>query len=202
MTVTVLLKILFDFDDVLNDLSKKWVAELNRRYHQSVSWNDLKEFDLTKAFTQLSNYQIFLPYLEGTLYLDINPVKEAQQLVEDLSVEHELYVATLNLLGLDAVDLYEYLWNDESTHCVDYLLQFLAEYYPQINHRNLMIVGRKEMLRGDVLIDDNPSYLQHFDGLRILLDKPYNKSFDDAANGVYRAFTYKDVKRIIEEACN
>lgn len=195
------LKILFDFDDVLNDLSKKWIAELNRRYHQSVSWEELTDFDLTKAFPKLSAYQIFLPYLEGTVYLDINPVREAQQLVEELSAEHELYVATLNLLGLNAVDLYEYLWNGETTHCVDYLLQFLAEYYPQISHKNLLLVGKKEMLRGDVLIDDNPDYLMRFDGLRILLDKPYNKSFDESAHGIRRAMTYKDIKRIVEEAC-
>lgn len=195
------MKILFDFDDVLNDLSKKWIAELNRRHHLNVRWEDLREYELKRAFPQLSEYQIFLPYLEGTIYLDINPVPEAQKLVEELSLEHELYVATLNLLGVDPVNLYEYLWNGESTHCVDYLLQFLAEYYPQISHRNLLIAGTKEMLKGDVLIDDNPAHLLRFDGLRILLDKPYNKSFDDATNGVHRAFTYKDVKRLIEEAC-
>lgn len=193
------MRILFDFDDVLNDLSKRWVQELNRRYDMRVRWEDVTAYDLRKSFPGLSDYQLYEPYLDGTLYLDINPVREAQTLINDLSDEHDLLIVTSNLLGVEAVPLYEYLWNGSPTRTIDYLLQFIGQYYPQIDHQNVIVTCRKDLIDGDVLIDDNPDNLFRFRGVRILIDKPYNRDLDTVRHNIRRVYHYNDIPRVIEE---
>lgn len=189
---------MFDFDDILNDLSKCWVAEINRTFGTTVQFEDVTDYELREAFPTLSEYQLYLPYLDGRLYLDIHPVKAAQQLITTLSATDEIYVATAGIVGVPTTLLYEYMWNDEVTHCTDYLLRFLGEYYPQIRQENILIAAKKHMLAGDILIDDNPAHLIDFPGERILLDKPYNRSFPEKEHNVFRAKTYTDIAMRIE----
>lgn len=190
---------MFDFDDVLNDLSQCWVRELNRRYNKRVRWEDVISYDLRQSYPELSDYQLYAPYLDGTVYLDIHPVPEAQKLIETLTPEHDIVLVTSNLLGIEAVPLYEYLWNGEPTRSVDYLLQFLGQYYPQIDHTNVIVACRKGLIDGDVLIDDNPANLCLFHGIRILIDKPYNRDLDTARHNIRRVYHYSDIPRVIEE---
>ena len=192
------IRILFDFDDILNDLSKCWIAELNRTYGTRVNFDEVKDYELVESFPELSSYQLYAPYLDGRLYLDIHPVKEAQRLVERLATTDELYVCTAGLVGVNTMIVYEYLWNNETTKCTDNLLRFLGEYYPQFRQENVIICTQKHMIVGDVLIDDNPAHLTAFPGARILLDKPYNRDFDASANGVLRAKNYNEIAKLIE----
>ena len=196
--MVIWIKILFDFDDILNDLSKCWIAEMNRTYGTRVKFDDVKDYELTESFPDLSMYQLYAPYLEGKLYLDIHPVKEAQALVERLAATDELFVCTAGVVGVNTMTLYEYLWNNETTRCTDNFLRFLGEYYPQIRRENIIICPRKYMVNGDVLIDDNPAYFNGFAGAKILLDKPYNRDYDCAVHGVFRARNYDDIARQIE----
>ena len=192
------IRILFDFDDILNDLSRCWIAELNRTYGTRVKFEDVKDYELTESFPDLSPYQLYAPYLDGRLYLDIHPVKEAQRLIAHLATTDDLYVATAGLVGVDTMLVYEYLWNNETTKCTDNLLRFLGEHYPWIRQENIIICAQKQLIDGDILIDDNPEHLIHFPGARILLDKPYNRDFDTLAHATLRAKNYDDIAHQIE----
>lgn len=171
---------------------------MNRTHGTRVKFEDVKDYELTESFPDISMYQLYAPYFDGKLYLDIHPVKEAQALVEHLAATDELFVCTAGVVGTPTMTLYEYLWNNETTKCTDNLLRFLGEYYPQIRQENIIICTRKHMICGDVLIDDNPAHFSGFTGAKILLDKPYNREFDCAANGVFRAKNYDDITRRIE----
>ncbi len=171
---------------------------MNRTYGTRVKFEDVKDYELTESFPELSMYQLYMPYLDGRLYLDIHPVKEAQKLIEHLAATDDLFVCTAGLVGVDTMTLYEYLWNSETTQCTDNLLRFLGEHYPQIPQENVIICTQKYMIDGDVLIDDNPAHLTGFPGARILLDKPYNREFDASAHGVLRAKTYDEIAHFIE----
>ena len=193
------MKILFDFDDVLNDLSKVWVQELNRRHSTTTDWNDVKAYSLSVSFPELDEDALYKPYLDGTLYLDAHPVKEAQKLVERLGKEHELYVCTSNLLGIEQDTLMSYLYENGACSTVDYLLNFLDAYYPTIPTDHVIITADKSMIKADALIDDNPAHLVHFRGIRILLDKPYNQDIDDLRHNIHRVHTYQEIDRILQE---
>ena len=191
--------ILFDFDDVLNDLSKCFIQELNRRYGKQVQWENVSEFEIGESFPDLSDYQIYMPYLDGTLYLDAHPEQGAQNLLHDLAQKHTIYVVTAGLLALPETMLYEYMWDSNPVNSTEYMLRFLGEYYPDVHPQNIVMTTNKTMIRGDALIDDRPQNLIGFRGLKILMDKPYNHTFDTERHNIHRAYTYDDVKTILTE---
>lgn len=195
------MRILFDFDDVLNDLSACWIRELNRRYHRNVSYDQLTEYTINSVYPDLTEKQIITPYLDGTLYLDISPVKKAQELIRKLVEKHEVFVATSNILGTDHAALSEYLWEGSNPRCTEFMLKFLWDYYPEIPPENIFITKHKRMLKADVLVDDNPAYLKNAYYKKILIDKPYNRGIDDERHNICRAANWQEVERLIEEEC-
>jgi len=172
---------------------------MNRTYGTRVQFENVKDYMLKDSFPDLSDYQLYAPYLDGRLYLDIHPVKDAQRLVEKLSATDDLYVCTAGLVGVNTLIVYEYLWNNETTQCTDNLLRFLGENYPQIRQENVIICTKKYMIDGDVLIDDYPGHLIDFPGHKILLDKPYNQDFNAADHGIMRARNYNEIANLIEQ---
>lgn len=191
------MKIGFDFDDVLNDLSKCWVKEMNRRYGLKIEHEKMTSYHLNDSFPQLTEQQLYEPYLDGTLYLDINPVPEAQQLIAELSKTDELFVVTSNIIGVTYLP--DFLWNQQYCHAPSYMLQFLWQYYPEIDTNNLILTKRKQLLKLDVLVDDNPANLQSAYYTKILLDAPYNRSYEAELHNVKRAYNYDEVRQYIEE---
>ena len=194
------MKLLFDFDDVLADSSNVWFAELNRQHNTSATWNETRDYDLRLSFPDVEPREIYRPYLDGTVYLDAHPIKEAQSLLPELEAEgYEIYVCTSNLFGIDHPILIENLMDLGMTRSVDYLIQFLGEYFPSIRTDHIIITADKSIICGDALIDDNPAHLTRFPGLRILMDKPWNVGFDTERHNILRAHTYRDVARYIRE---
>lgn len=147
----------------------------------------------------LTDKQIFLPYLDGTLYMDISPVKQAQALIRRLVENHNVYVVTANILGIQGDTLPSFFWEGCNARATQYMLQFLWDFYPEIPKENIIITPQKHIVKGDILIDDNPAFLRTGSYKRILLDKPYNRDFDDAYFRVWRAKDWAEVEKYIEE---
>ena len=165
-----------------------------------VPYESIQEYDIRKSYPELSEQQIYLPYLDGTLYTDISPDRAAQEVLRSLAAEgHELCIVTANLMGVAERTLTEYFYEAHNLRCVQYMLQFLREFYPEISQENILIVPRKELVRGDVLIDDNPAHLRSGSFRKILLDKPYNRDFDDDYFAVRRAKDWTEIGALLRE---
>ena len=182
-------------------MTECWIRELNRRYRLDVSFEDLKEYDIQKCFPELTAKQIYLPYVDGTLYTDIAPVSQAQKLISSLSENHDIYVATANVLGMDTNTLYDIYYEGYNARALQYMLDFLWRYYPSIPQDHIIVTKYKKFIKADCLIDDNPVYLREGSYKRILIDKPYNRDIDDPYFRIYRAKSWKDVEKYIQEGC-
>ena len=62
----------------------------------------------------------------------------------------------------------------------------------------MIVTGRKQMVRGDVLIDDGVHNLEGGAYRKILFTAPHNRSYDAEANGMTRADNWDEVVRIID----
>lgn len=51
---------------------------------------------------------------------------------------------------------------------------WLSDHFPFISWKQMIFCGRKDSIRGDVMIDDHPKNLSKFDGMRILFTQPHN----------------------------
>ena len=73
----------------------------------------------------------------------------------------------------------------------------LFRYFPFIDWDHVIISSRKQMIRGDVLVDDAPHNLEDFEGNRILMDAPHNRSCRAALKNILRVHGWQEVYDII-----
>ena len=77
--------------------------------------------------------------------------------------------------------------------------RLLFHYFPFLSWNQVIITGRKQMIRGDVLIDDGIHNLEGGNYRKILFTAPHNRFYDAEANGMIRVHTWEEVVRIIDD---
>lgn len=177
------LRILFDADDVAENLLESWLDALNDRYGTSVKAEDVTDWDIMLAFPTLSKQQVYDILQEDLVWKNLMPVPDAQEYLQQLHDEgHELYMVTAT---------------DYRTSHVK--IERILELFPFLDTEHIIIAHHKQMITGDVLIDDNPRNLVGGHYFRILFDRPHNRKFDEKKYGICRAVDWKQVHRLIYE---
>lgn len=174
------LTILVDMDDTMEDLLPAWVAELNRMSSASVSPEEITDWDIGLFFPCLSKQQLFSPLLKNEFWDTVLPKNGAQEYVRRLMDDgHEVYIVTAS---------------HYKTVCPK-IERVLLRFFPYIRWEQIIIASNKDMVSGDVLIDDAPHNHSAWRGLSILMDSPHNRG--SAAESCVRAADWKEVYEII-----
>ena len=73
---------------------------------------------------------------------------------------------------------------------------WLNEYFPFISWQQMIFCGKKDSIKGDIMIDDHPKNLNFFDGKRVMFAQPHNAllNVDDAI----RVSGWKEIMEIAE----
>lgn len=174
--------ILVDMDDVLEDLSFAWVRYLNEEYGMDVDWNTVRDWEMTKSYPDLTPAQVYAPLYDEDFWKTVKPIDGAAEMLERLIEDgHEIYIVTTsNYITLKTK------MND-----------VLFKYYPFLEWGNVIVTANKQMIRGDVLIDDGPHNLINGDYEKILFDAPHNKQFKEQLYGISRAHNWREVYSLI-----
>ena len=177
------LTVLIDMDDVLENLCDVWVQILNERFGTNVKPEDVKEWDMWKAFQSLTRDEVYLTLYEETTWMRVTPRPGAQEAVAKLKEDgHRLIVVTAS-----------------HPNTVRYKLNHaLFPYFPQFTYQDVVIASRKQMICGEVLIDDNPKNLEHAAYAGILMDRPHNRSYPES-QWVRRAADWSDAYGLVTE---
>lgn len=174
--------IFVDMDDVLEDLLGAWVSYLNKKYGTSVNVNDIKEWDMKKYFPKLPREDVFEPLLRREFWDTTQPKDGAQIYLKKIIDDgHEVYIAT-------------------ATHYAtiqDKMERVLFKYFPYLTWKNIIIISNKQLLRGDVLIDDAVHNLIGGSYRKLLFTAPHNLSYNAEDNGMTRVGNWEDVYRVI-----
>ena len=73
----------------------------------------------------------------------------------------------------------------------------VAKAYPGLTREQVIITSRKQMIRGDVLIDDGPHNLIGGEYRKILYDAPHNQGFNAEGNGMSRVRNWDEIETVI-----
>ena len=170
--------ILVDLDDTITDLLTPWIEALNAKYRFSVRREDVKEWDMQKAFPLLTRDEISEPLRDRQLWRNVRPLPGARECLEKLMLRgHEIYIVTTSHYTTIEAKLEECLFR----------------YFPFIGYDRVIIANNKSIIRGDILIDDNPANLTSGVHWGILIDAPYNKEFEENKYGVLRVSGWKEI---------
>lgn len=177
------MKILIDMDDVMENLLVSWVKYLNDKYNLSVDVNSIDNWDFQGQFLSLTREQIKEALSDEELWKSVEPIDGAVETINKIiSDGDEVYVVT-------ATDYRSLKLKMENV---------LLKYFPCIDKHNVIIAYNKQMIKGDVLIDDGVHNLINGDYEKILFDAPHNRDFSAESFGMYRAKNWDDVYDIIQ----
>ena len=175
--------ILVDLDDTIERLLEALVKRANERFHRNVSVDEVTDWSIVCAFPGVSKREILDFMREPDFWDDVKPVPGAAEALKHFMDEgHEVYVVTAT----------------EFEHVYEKMKKVLFRYFPFITPRQVIITGRKQMIRGDVLIDDGIHNLEGGEYRKILFTRPYNREYDAEANGMIRVHNWDEIVRIID----
>ena len=182
------LTILFDADDVAENLLNCWFKipsdplYLKPYFHQ-VAFEDIKDWDMTLAFPTLTKQQIFGVLHDDELWKSLEPMPGSQRVLQKwFDQGHQLYMVTAS---------------DYRTCKVK--VERILEMFPFLDWEHIIFASNKQMIRGDILIDDGIHNLLNGEYFKILFNRPHNRGLDVEKYGVQRADTWDDVDSMVQE---
>lgn len=75
----------------------------------------------------------------------------------------------------------------------------LFRYFPFINEKDVIITHHKQLIAGDVLVDDGVHNLEGGSYMKILMDAPHNRAYNAEENGMYRAMGWHEIYELISQ---
>ena len=157
------LTILVDMDDCIENLSVAWVGYLNDRYGTDVSLSDVTSLDISKAFPSLSKEQIYGVLREKALWERVKPLPGAVKYLKRIMDDgNEVFIVTASHQDTVGVKMNTVLFR----------------YFPFIPYENIIVSSKKQMISGDILIDDGVHNLGG-NYMGMLFTANHNKSVTD-----------------------
>lgn len=176
------MRILVDCDDTIWDLLDAWLDFLNKKYDKKVRAEDVLYWDMSLAYPDLEKQQIYEPLTDESLWKSVKPKFDAIKYIALLCQEgHEIYFVT-------ATDYRN----------IQFKVKLLETYFPDVPICNLIITHHKNLIKGDILIDD---YINNFKerDCGILFTAPYNKEIDVRNYGLHRCDNWEEIYNYINK---
>lgn len=146
--------ILVDMDEVVAALQKRCCELYNRDNGTNITEEDLTSWEV--------GGRLFNKYFDQDgLYLDLEVLEDSQRVLQRmLDLGHHVFFVTAPSNPFSMVEK----------------VKWVEKHFPFIGYRNMFFTKHKGMVRGDVLIDDSPVFLEQFlgKGTRIKMRKRYN----------------------------
>ena len=180
--------ILVDMDDTLENFTEAWVDYANKRFGTTVTPEEVTNWDPSVHFEDVTHDEIYDLILEDDFYYTLKPLKDADVYLKKLIDDgHEVLIVTSTQHKVIPIKMDEVLFR----------------FFPFLTWDQVIVTSRKQMVRGDILIDDAPHNHIGGDYAKILITAPHNRLFDAEANGMIRvenwAEIYDTVRRLAKE---
>ena len=176
------LTILVDMDDTLENLSKEWIASLNEVHGTSVCSDDVREWNMTKAFPTVEKSQVFAPLFDENMWKKVVPLPGAVEYLKRLIDDgHKVVIVTASHQDTVAMKLNNVLFR----------------YFPYLSTHDVIVTSQKQLICGDVMIDDAPHNLEGGNYYGILVTASHNRTYDATTNGFVRADTWEEIYNIV-----
>ena len=147
------MRIICDMDEVIVDMMNPLLKRYNERFGSDITIEDITQWELPQDMKCIYKQEYF--------FFQLPPIVGATEGVRQLMEwGHDIIIAT--------------------NHSADGFIagekaDWINEFLPELEG-NMMIGARKDLLQGDVIIDDNADYLINSPcPIKICMDRPWNR---------------------------
>lgn len=152
--------LLLDMDDVTVDQSLTWIKRIHEKTGILYRWEDLSKWDLSAVLPHEITQMIFEELNKEPGFFRRLPAKEgALEGIKQLSMFYDIVFVTASE---------PYAYEDK--------YYWIKENLPFIDKPSLVLTHRKDLILGDVFVDDGPHNLQRSTvKTKIVFDHPWNR---------------------------
>lgn len=183
------LTMLLDLDDVLNNQNELWISELNVKHNRNVKLENITEWDMSNFYPGISKIDLYEPVCSGRLVHQMRPTPgSVDYTYRWYSAGHDLLIAT-----------------STSVDNIAMKVKWLYKYFKWFDEKNLIVTHHKQLLRGDIAVDDGIHNLlpDNLTGIEpqyvgLCMDRPWNRSFDCLQHGIHRAHNFKEIDDVVQ----
>lgn len=181
------LQIILDSDEVIAHNIDLLLEKYNGEYGTSLTKDELHEWDLTTVQKEGTN---ILKYFNQPGFFRHLPVmKDAQKIIKQLIEDgHDVVIATSSPKNgiLDKIEFFE-------------------EYFPFIPFSHIIPITRKDLLKGDIMLDDAPHNLE-VSSCRypVIFDNLWNRNIEKHPflKGLKRIHSWEEFYDFVNEVAN
>ena len=169
--------ILCDADDTIQELTKHWISELNRKYNYNVKKENIKSWDITKSYPTLSAEKVLEPLYRNEFWKRTTPIAGSACFLNKLQQDgHRLLIVTAS--------------NPET---FDAKTEKLIELFPFLKKEQIIREEYKQSVYGDILIDDGVHNLLGGSYRKFLFSQPCNMNFNEKEYDITRVYSWKEI---------
>ena len=172
-----------DLDDVLWDLMSTWISRYNDMVDDNLTVEDIKSWDVAQYIKR--GTEGILNYIpqQNDFWEDVEPIPDSKEYLQQLIKDgYLIYVVTAS----------------SHTNLKEKMSRFYS-LFPFIEEEHVVIIHRKQMMDLDMLIDDKPGNLEDANYLKVLFDRPHNRSFDEDKISAVRLKTWPEIYKYIKQ---
>lgn len=178
------LTVLVDMDDTIENLSFTWCKYLNARHGTDVPYEAVNQWDMSQAFPMLTKEQVYSPLSGDNIWDWVEPIDGAVDALRKLKEDgHDVLILTAS-----------------NYHSIKAKMEkVLFRYFPFLTWDDVIITSRKQLIAGDVLVDDG---LHNFYGgsyKKILMSAMHNTGLDESKVGAVRVNNWIEAYDLIRQ---
>lgn len=175
------IKVILDMDDVVNQFLDYLLEVYNKKYDKNVKLNDITSWDLTK--NEAVRPSIIKLFKKRGFFLSVPEKRGAIEVIKKLMDDgrYDIYIVT----ACGTVNEYKEK------------IEWMENYLPEFNKSHIIMCTEKNLIRGDVIVDDKVQNLDEcapYYKKCILYDMPHNRY----THKYDRILTLKELPDILE----
>jgi 5'(3')-deoxyribonucleotidase len=178
--------ILIDMDMVLNKFWKSYETQYNKITSKNISIHTagLHQYTVSKNFED--NEKEALEINEKILstkefWSEMEIFENAYEVMEELTSRYLTLIVTRPWEGYD--------------ECATEKIKWIKKYLPFFDIKNVIFTSKKHLIKSDIMIDDDHRNFSLYDGIKIIMDYPYNRNY----KADYRVQNWLQIRRVIFE---
>jgi len=183
--------VLVDMDDVLEKLVEGWTQYNNNKFGTKIDPDEIDSWQMDLFFPGFED-RVYDAEKDDALWDLVKPMPGAVENVKKIIDDgHEVYVVSATYHETLKAKMEKVLF----------------KYFPYLDWKHVILTHHKELVKGDVLIDDGPHNLVGDRPYRkVLFTANHNKRLDEKSIGAVRVNNwdeaYEEIKRIEKEIKN
>ena len=147
-------RLILDMDEVIVDMMNPLLRIYNKKHQANLSIEDIKEWGLPPEMKEI--------YKTKGFFVELPPLPGAIEGTRYLSKRHDVYIATSP---------------SEDGDIAKEKMTWISLWLPKLMPK-LIITHDKSVIKGDAIVDDCLDHIKYFNGIRIVMDRPWNRDYD------------------------